>query len=507
MIRIPAATGLVALALTTAAQADLTISTAPTRHVTCTAGVCKAGAANAVLNVDQLTGLLAAGDVTVKPKRLTGLVVAAPITWANASSLTFEVLPYYKPLTIAAPIVVEGTGGLSITAWDLLYRPGGRIDFWDTSSQLAVEAGISFGKYTLVNDLAALAAAVASNPSGHYALARDYDAGGDGTYSGSVVSTTFDGSFQGLGHTVSNLSLGGSGDVGLFANASGNAGLSDVRLQNVNILAGVKSHVGALVGSFRGRIYGASSSGSVTAGDNCICGGLAGSGHFVWGGGQPATIARSSSSAAVTVNRHGVVGGLAGSAGAVTLSHATGNIVFGPHSITGGLLAFPEDQVLQSWASGNQTPRHPGFAHSSGGLLGLSRSDTRVAYSYSMGSVMSGGDKTRIGGFIAELSGGPIEQSYSVSPVLAPDEASRHHRGSRVGAFLGYTHDETIVSDYWDIDTSGMTKACGNRCDGIVGLHDAQLKAHLPDGFDTTYWAQSPSINNGYPYLIDNPPE
>jgi len=38
-------------------------------------------------------------------------------------------------------------------------------------------------------------------------------------------------------------------------------------------------------------------------------------------------------------------------------------------------------------------------------------------------------------------------------------------------------------------------------------LTDAQLKAQLPDGFDPKIWGQSPTINNGYPYLLANPPQ
>jgi hypothetical protein len=29
----------------------------------------------------------------------------------------------------------------------------------------------------------------------------------------------------------------------------------------------------------------------------------------------------------------------------------------------------------------------------------------------------------------------------------------------------------------------------------------------LPAGFDRTVWGRKRSINNGYPYLIDNPPQ
>jgi hypothetical protein len=42
---------------------------------------------------------------------------------------------------------------------------------------------------------------------------------------------------------------------------------------------------------------------------------------------------------------------------------------------------------------------------------------------------------------------------------------------------------------------------------GLTGLTDAQLKSGLPPGFDPKIWGQSPSINNGYPYLLSNPPQ
>ena len=40
-----------------------------------------------------------------------------------------------------------------------------------------------------------------------------------------------------------------------------------------------------------------------------------------------------------------------------------------------------------------------------------------------------------------------------------------------------------------------------------TGLTDAALKSALPAGFDPAIWGQSATINNGYPYLLDNPPE
>ena len=32
------------------------------------------------------------------------------------------------------------------------------------------------------------------------------------------------------------------------------------------------------------------------------------------------------------------------------------------------------------------------------------------------------------------------------------------------------------------------------------------MKSGLPDGFDPQVWGQDANINNGYPYLLANPP-
>jgi hypothetical protein len=50
-------------------------------------------------------------------------------------------------------------------------------------------------------------------------------------------------------------------------------------------------------------------------------------------------------------------------------------------------------------------------------------------------------------------------------------------------------------------------RGCGNGdCLGTTGLRDRELKSGLPVGFDPAIWGQNPNINNGYPYLLANPP-
>jgi hypothetical protein len=95
--------------------------------------------------------------------------------------------------------------------------------------------------------------------------------------------------------------------------------------------------------------------------------------------------------------------------------------------------------------------------------------------------------------------------SYSTGIVIAGPSAT-------VGGLIGRDiADPGIANTYWNLDTSGVSdphQGAGNVVDdpGITGLTDAQLKSGLPAGFDKHIWKQNPKINNGYPYLADNPP-
>ena len=70
----------------------------------------------------------------------------------------------------------------------------------------------------------------------------------------------------------------------------------------------------------------------------------------------------------------------------------------------------------------------------------------------------------------------------------------------------------SVTNDYWDLDTSGITdpsQGAGNipNDPGITGLTTQQLQSGLPAGLDPAVWAEDPNINNGLPYLINNPPQ
>ena len=82
-----------------------------------------------------------------------------------------------------------------------------------------------------------------------------------------------------------------------------------------------------------------------------------------------------------------------------------------------------------------------------------------------------------------------------------------------VGGLIGQdASDAQNTSDYWDLDTSGISnpaQGAGNIANdpGITGLTTQQFQSSLPAGFDKNVWKEKASINGGYPYLIDNPPQ
>jgi hypothetical protein len=77
-------------AVTSPARAEVVISTKPTQNMNCNAGVCMPTAKNAVLNVGDLTDMLAAGDLTVRTGNGDGTAAAITITdgfsWTTRSA-------------------------------------------------------------------------------------------------------------------------------------------------------------------------------------------------------------------------------------------------------------------------------------------------------------------------------------------------------------------------------------------------------------------------------------
>ena len=503
--------GAICVALAFPAAASMNISSAPTKNVACSAGVCTPTAKGAILNAADLQSMLAASDVTVNTgSGAVTIEITAPLAWASAHRLTLNAS---FNVSVKAVVAVEGTAGLTVNysnGGDLLFFPGGKIDFWDANSSLIVN-GTS---HVLVNDIASMAAAYTADNSAILALAKDYDAGPDGTYNANAVSAPMTGTFEGLGHTISNFSAAGAGlNIGFFGQVSGGS-IRDITLSNAHVAStaqGTFNHpvfVGVLAPSAGGtNIIGVHASGTAAGLTYSNVGGLLGErGVFI----------RSDSSVAVTCGKLSHAGGLAGAGGSFLLSHASGTVTVGTHSAGGGLTGadpgYEAITIVQSYATGDVTSTNPRNSVVLGGLAGAVLDTSSITDSYALGAVRNAG-VSELGGLLGYGFDNAVKNAYAAGAV-GSSTASRHRKYFGTGGFLGFAQAidrQNYVNDYWDVDTSTQTVGCGDAkhggCAKPVGLSDAQLKSQLPTGFDPAIWAQSASINNGYPYLIANPPQ
>jgi hypothetical protein len=443
-----------------AAHATVTISDKPTSNVSCSGGVCSPTAKKANLNVTDLVNLLAAGDAkVVSDSAAKDIEFKAPLSWTSTSRLTLD---SYRSIVFQQPISVTGTGALTVSTndggsgGDFWFEKKGRVEFADLHSSLVLNGS----GYALVKTIKQLAKAVAKNPSGNYALAKSYNAARDGTYSDSPVATILDGTFEGLGNDISHLSINNvvdRGRIGLFTQANGL--LRDITLSDVTVSAtGADSVAGGLAGE-AASISRSGVTGRVMATN--AAGGLAGG---VFDGVQY-------SHAAVVVSSAGAAGGLVGeSEGQIFGSYATGEVSGGDGAAVGGLIGADTPRTSALNVGDYATGRVQGGSNASvGGLIGGEGNDSRM--SYSTGSV-SGGSGSFVGGFYGAY-------------------ASNCSCGN---------------SEYWDVQTSGTDRGTGLGTANVIGLRTKQFKSGLPDGFDPGTWGQNSKINNGYPYLLANPP-
>ena len=502
-----------------------------------------------------LSGQLASGSVTIKSSQgaTSGngdIFVDDAVSWTSDNTLTLDA---YRNILVNAPVAVSGTvtstgknhltytsGRLDLIDGDqyqngspgsgnLIFGPNGYIDFPFLLSPQKTSLAINGHAYTLVDDISELATDVANNASGYYALEDNYDAYSDGTYSASPIVTAFRGTFEGLGNTISYLTIDDTADntnVGLFASISAGGILRDIGLINANITSsGKDSIVGALAGGNSGTITQSYSNGTVTgSGEANDTGGLVGysvgaitgshsggaiTGLYVGGlvgvsNSTGSTVSNSYSTATVTgvEDPEGDIssaGGLVGyNVGSITDSYAAGSVAGASQSAAGGLAGFSDGTITQSYATGAVTGGDGGII---GGLVGTNDGDDglgTITQSYATGDV-AGGAASSAGGLVG-LNYGTITQSYSTGPIT---DGSGGYEGGLVGKNSGDPSDGTgdIANSYWDTQTSGIAIGLGSDDNNqfVNGLTTAQLQSALPSGFSTSAWSIVPG--QSFPYL------
>ena len=383
-------------------------------------------------------------------------MVAAALSWHSAANLTLDA---YHSIFVDAPIAATGRGSLTLltndggTGGDPLFN-GGAVSF----SSLADQLSINNTNYTLVANIAALASDIASSPSGNYALARNYNAKNDGTYTSSPVSTAFSGTFEGLGNSIFNMTIDDAtdADVGLFASTVNGAMVRDITLVHIVVTGDAgNASVGGLIGTMSAgsSVEGASTSGTITM-NSAFC--------------QSCTFSAG-------------VGGLVGSsAGAISNSSSSANVrSAGQYDNTGGLIGTDTGTIANSYAtgkvSGSDDPQI-------GGLAGVDNAGT-TDNSYATGTISGSGTNVSIGGFAGQAAG-LIENSFASGNVSSTGSsagglvgiedgqiensyATGNVHGAGVGGLVGVEEGGTLISGSYATGT--VTGGYGATAGGLVG--------------------------------------
>ncbi len=303
-----------------------------------------------------------------------------------------------------------------------------------------------------------------------YELVRDLDAatlanfrpigncGPTGNCMNDLDKYGFKGSFDGRGHTISNLRIDAPevGGVGLFGVVSRGKVVSNIELRNVR--SNGRAGTGSVVGSNFGTVYNCHATGEVTG--MFAIGGLVGanagnisyshadvkvSGQMAVGGlvgDQNATVFASYATGDVSAGRG--AGGLVGlnTRGRVVSSYASGSVAGGKD--IGGLVGLNTDALLaNSFAAGTVT----GTEINAGALVGFN-SNSRIRNAYASGSVAGA---AAVGG-IAGNNNGSIAQSWVAGVVTGVDQ---------VGGLVGKNADGQVSNSYFVAAADGITSVSG----------------------------------------------
>ncbi|RLM53519.1 PGF-pre-PGF domain-containing protein [Halobellus sp. Atlit-31R] len=301
-------------------------------------------------------------------------------------------------------------------------------------------------------------AAVNQYPTAAFVLTGDLNASTPG-YDAVVNDTTnnvagfepiangsvFDGSFDGAGYTIANLTIdrpNSSMPIGLFSKVGQSASVKRLTIAGVNVTG--NSNVGGVAGQNAGTIRDTSVRGTVTGtkqNSYTNVGALVGRHDAA---GELVDV-----NASGRVTGHGTVGGLVGvSRGTVTRAHASVDVT-ADGNFVGGLVGFaaPATAINRSSSTGIVSGEKQ-----VGGLVG--RSKGAVETSYATGGVTG---VRNIGGLIGAVVGGTVDDTYA-----APTAAIRGDE--RVGGLVGYMGESGQINRSF---ATGLVIANGSKSGGI----------------------------------------
>jgi filamentous hemagglutinin family protein len=419
-------------------------------------------ALNSVTNVELMTdATTATGFGTVDPAGDGDIIFTnqGAVSWSTAAMLTLNA---YRNIVFNSDMTISGGGALVMTT-----GTSGTGDYILNGHNIAFTGGAAAGAslsingnlYTLLHSMAEVQN-INNALGGFYALAVSLDAastagwaplGTDGL--GTVLNggNGFAGTFAGLGHTISNLTvnIGSNWYAGLFGYT--NAGtLRDIGMVGGSVSAGDNSrYIGGLVGYINGgSITNAYATGAVSTGNSAVqVGGLVG---YTNSG----SITNAYATGAVSAGNDAIqIGGLVGENSAthnISNAYATGAVSAGDNSVhVGGLVGVNVGTITNAYATGTVSAGAGSF--NIGGLVGFNI--INITSSYATGAVSAGAGSFSIGGLVGNNPG-------------------------------------TVSASYWDTGTTGQSDGCfGNTTcgGGATGLATADAFTQANYGaFDFT---------------------
>ncbi|WP_326999270.1 GLUG motif-containing protein [Comamonas testosteroni] len=457
------------------------------------------------IGADTLVANLASTDVTLQTVAAGSdkgsIHVNADVRY-DANQLTLNA---HHDININATMDVGGTGSLALNYGNTL---GNAATAPAADSQLSINGRVNFAQagagllsinghgYTVINDVAALQG-MDSNLSGKYALGADIDASATagwnlnaGIYNGFVPigsgsdntdATRFTGSFDGLGHSIRNLtvnvtqplgSYGYRSYAGLFGTTGSAARIAHVGLDNASIKAsGSDNYAGALVGWNNGAILQSYATGSATA-----------EGEY-------------------SLNFAGALVGYNTDSGSISQSYATGSATAeGENSLNfaGALVGGNRGgNISQSYATGSATAEGGGYNKNSAGALVGENLDGSIRQSYATGNATASGGSydNSAGALVGANVYGNISQSYATGSATA-EGGYQNSAGALVGMNNG-----SISQSYWNKDLATSAVGVGSAA-GATGLTTEQMfdASHLAGFAWGTVWGNAD--NQSTPYLL-----
>jgi len=388
------------------------------------------------------------------------ITVSSPITYSGDGS-SLQLLTGTGSIYINADITASGNGNSLVMTYGNAYKlaNGAAISF-NAGSSTTNNLTINGDNYTLEYTLEDLVAGINTDTSGMYALGVDVTAP-TASYSSSLIST-FSGMFDGLGHSISGLTISASSSsnpTGLFGYLSGT-------IRNIGILNGTISNsgtglLGGLVGYNAGSIINSYNGATITG--YLHVGGLVGENR---GDITDSYNSGDVSSTGIGTNTNydgtNVVGGLVGAqySGTISNSYNTGTV--NSYLFTGATSNYQVDYVTGglvggAWGGSIISSYNNGEVNGSstvGGLVGVSY--TSITNSYNAGTVNA--TSNDVGGLVG-TNYGAISASYNTGEVLASivgdvysSSASNDVGGlvgtNNIGTMNGVAYTGTITNSY-----------------------------------------------------------